>query len=323
MKISLFSPGMLLAGTLATALALISVPAARAAQLTEDATSAIPHDVQQIIVVDYDAMQNSQTAMDLKARVLPPELKRLEQALDQSGMDDNHDIDELAFASFRLNPDSESSRTVGLAEGEFSVQDIVAKLEKRKVKPQMLRNNRMWPMASGMLVCFVNPTTMVFGSSDALKAALNARDGFAPNVLSNQAVMQQIGLVDSQPLWSVLDAKGTQEMMGGILGQASQLGDYNQVKKQLLSSRYSMSFANGVKFSLSVVTPDTFTAATMSSLMNAAAMYEKMSGTPIEKQAIENTDIASSAGTLTVSYSSTDDAFATLLHSSLFQSVVH
>ena len=54
---------------------------ATAAQLGQDARAAIPKDVQQLIVVDYHAMQNSQAAMDLKARVLPPELKQLEQGL--------------------------------------------------------------------------------------------------------------------------------------------------------------------------------------------------------------------------------------------------
>ena len=298
--------------------------AARAAQLSDDARSAIPSNVQQLIVVDYRAMQNSQAAMDLKSRVLPPELKQLEQALSVSGIDANHDVDELAFANFKTDPKSENSQIVGVAEGQFSVPDILADFRKRKVKPKLLRTNKMYPMgASGMLVTFVNPTTMVFGSSDALKAALNARDGFTPNMLSNPALMQQVGLVDTEPLWSVLDGKGTQEMMKSVMGQAAQLADYETVRKQLISSRYTMNFDNGVKFNLAVVTPDTFTAATMSSMMNAAEMLEKSNGSVAEKSAMDNTDISSSAGTLTVSFNASDSQFATLLHSSLFQSVVH
>lgn len=38
---------------------------ANAAQLSSDAKAAIPHDVQQLIVVDYRAMQNSTAAMEL------------------------------------------------------------------------------------------------------------------------------------------------------------------------------------------------------------------------------------------------------------------
>src|SRR5450432_3090500 len=81
-----------------------------AAQLGTDARGAIPKELQQLIVVDYRAMQNSQSAMDLKGRVLPPELKQLESALKQSGLNDNHDVDELCFAAFRTG-DGESTRT--------------------------------------------------------------------------------------------------------------------------------------------------------------------------------------------------------------------
>ncbi len=293
------------------------------AQLTSDARATIPKDIQQLIVVDYRAMQNSQAALDLKARVLPPELKDLEHALVTSGIDSNHDIEELAFANFRTDPNSDTGKIIGVAQGQFSVPEILADFRKRKIKPQMLRTNKMYPLTgSGMLVSFINPTTMVFGSSDAIKDALNARDGFAPNMLANQPLLQQMGLVDTEPLWSLLDGKGTQLMMQNVVGQAAQLGDFQSVRKRLISSRYSMNFDNGVKFNLAVVTPDTITAATMSSLMNAAALYEKVSGTAVEKQAIDNTDITSSAGTLNVNFNASDSQFATLLHSSLFQNVV-
>ena len=311
---------------LAVSLGCMSAGSLQAAQLANDARAAIPREVQQLISVDYRAMQNSQAAMDLKSRVLPPELKQLETALRQSGLNDTNDVDELAFASFRTpgssNPDD--IRIIGLAQGEFSLPDILANFRKHKIKPTLLRANKIYTMGnSGMLVSFLNPTTMVFGSKDALTAALDARDGLRPSFLANEAAVQQMEAVDSEPVWSILDQKGTQTMMRSVMGEAAQLSDFDTVKKRLLSSRYTMNFQNGVKFSLDVITPDTFTAATMSSLMNAAAMYKKMSGTPIEQQAIDNTKIDSSAGILEVRYASSDNQFSTLLHSSLFQTVVH
>jgi hypothetical protein len=321
----IFAAGKKMYPLLALACCLCSAARpASAAELSNDAKGAIPENVQQLIVIDYDAMQNSSAAMDLKNQVMPPELKRLEKALSASGMDDNNDVDELAFASFRPDPNREGSMIIGIAQGQFSEADVIAGLKKHKLKPKMLRTNQIWPMVgSGMVVCFVSPTTMIFGDSEAMKFALNARDGFAPSMLKNTALMQQVGLVDNEPLWSVLDGKGTQLMMRNVLGQASQLADYESVKKSLISSRYSMNFNNGVKFDLAVVTPDTFTAATMSSMMNAAAMYEKMTSTPIEKTAIDATDISSNSGTLLVNFNASDYQFESLLHSSLFQTVVH
>jgi hypothetical protein len=295
---------------------------ANAAQLDTDARTAIPNQVQQIIVVDYHAMQNSPAAMDLKARILPPELKELENALKASGFNENHDVDDLAFAAFRTDKRG-GLQTVGIAQGQFSVPDIMANFKKKKIKPKMIRANALYPMgASGMTVVFLNPTTMIFGSTDALRSALDARDGMAPNFLTNQPMLDQMGAVDSQPIWSILDQQGTQFMMKNLLGQASQVADYNTIKKRLLGSHYTMNFQNGVKFALVVKTPDTFTAATLSSLLNAAAMYEKISGTAIEKQAIDATTIDSSAGDLEVNYSSSDSQFSALLQSPLFKTVV-
>src|SRR3984957_7658166 len=89
-------------GMATAAIAMMMAPVgAHAAQLSGDAKASIPRDVQQIIVVDYKAMQNSPAAMQLKDRVLPPELKRLESALKTSGLKVDQDADTLAFASFK------------------------------------------------------------------------------------------------------------------------------------------------------------------------------------------------------------------------------
>lgn len=297
-----------------------SLPQAIAAELTDSACAAIPKNVQQLIVVDYHAMQDSPAAMQLKAKILPPQIKQLEDALNTSGLDDNRDVEELAFAAFKTQY---GNAIVGLAQGQFPTYNILADFKKHRIKPKMLRHNSIYPMGrSGMEVVFLNPSTMLFGSNEAVKQALDARDGFAPSFLDNSTMMNQMRSVQSEPMWSILDQQGTQDMMRSILGSASQMTDYNSLKDRLLSSRYTMSFDNGVKFNLGVVTTGTVTAATMASLLNAAALYKKMSGTAAERQAIDDTTINSSGGLLNVSFSSSDSQFTSLLNSDLFETVV-
>ncbi len=301
---------------------LLVASAGRAAQLSTDAKAAIPHDVQQIIVVDYRAMQNSPAAMSLKDRTLPPELKRLETSLKTSGLKVDQDADILAFAAFRA-PGSEATRTLGIAQGQFHTRDILASFAKQKTKPILYRNNSVYPMGSvGMSVVFLNQTTMVFGDRDAVKASLDARDGMTPNLLSNGDMVNEMVSVDQRAMWSLLDQKGTQTMMKGVLGDASGLADYDTVRNRMRSSRYTMDFQNGVKFNMAVVMSDTMTAATAATLMKGVALLKKTSGTPLEKTALDDTVIDSNAGTLTVAYSSSDSQFASLLSSPLFQSVV-
>jgi hypothetical protein len=308
----LIAPVLLAAATLAPA-----------AQLSTDARGAIPREVQQLVVIDYRAMQNSQSAMDLRDRVMPPELKQLDEALAKSGLNDNHDVDQLAFALFRPSAGSDSLLTVGIAQGQFSVDEVLANFRKQKIKPAMLRTNGIYPMTkSGMVLCFVDPSTMVFGQKDAVTKALDARDGVMQNLLSNGPMMDAMRSVDSEPLWSILDGKGTQTMMKQLLGEAGSVADFETVQQRLLGSWYSMNFQHGVKFDLTISTGDSFTAATVSSLLTAAVMVRKMSGSDTEKQALSATSIGSDSGRLSIHFSTTDGEFTSLLQSPLFQSMV-
>jgi hypothetical protein len=296
---------------------------AQAAQLSTDARGAIPREVQQLVVIDYRAMQNSQAAMNLRDRVMPPELKQLDAALSKSGLNDNHDVDQLAFALFRSAPGSDMLLTVGVAQGQFSVDEVVANFRKQKIKPSMVRSNAIYPMSrAGMVLCFVDPSTMVFGQKDAVIKALNARDGSAQSLLSNGPMMDAMRSVDWEPLWSILDGKGTQTMMKQLLGQAGSVTDFEMVQQRLQSSWYSMNFQHGVKFELTIQTGDSFSAATVSSLLTAAVMLRKLSGSETEKQALSATSISSDSGRLSIHFATTDGQFASLLQSPLFQSMV-
>jgi hypothetical protein len=294
-----------------------------ATQLSTDARGAIPREVQQLVVIDYRAMQNSQSAMDLRDRVMPPELKQFDEALRHSGLNENHDVDSLAFALFRPTPSSDALLTVGIAQGQFPVTDILANFRKQKIKPTMVRANSIYPMTkAGMVLCFVDPSTMVFGDKDSVTKALDARDGVTQSLLNNNSMMDAMRSVDSEALWSILDDKGTQTMMHQLLGEAGSVTDFDAVKERLQASWYGMSFQHGVKFDLTISTGDSFTAATVSSLLTAAVMLRKMSGSDAEKQALSATTVASDSGKLSIHFATSDNEFSSLLQSPLFHSMV-
>lgn len=295
-----------------------------AAQLSTDARGAIPHDVQQLVVIDYHAMQNSNAAMNLRNRVMPPELKEFDEALSHSGVNENHDVEELAFILFRPSAGSDMLETVGIAQGQFDTQTILANFRRQKVKVTMVRTNSVYPMAhTGMVLCFVDPSTMIFGNKDAVTKALDARDGMAASLLTNSSLMNAMQSVDSNPLWSILDDKGTQTMMKQIFGEAGSVTDFDSVKKRMEASWYSMDFQHGVRFDLTLETGDSFAAATISSLLSAAMMVRKMSATDAEKQALNDTDIASTSGNLNIHFATSDGEFSSLLQSPLFKTMVH
>jgi hypothetical protein len=297
--------------------AALSLPLA-AAPIASSARTAIPQDVQQIISVDYRSLKNSDTALALKNRVLPQTLKDFENSLKGMGIDVDRDLDQLTFVSFRTKP---GLRSVGIAQGGFSAKQLVAKLRVRKVKPEKYRLNFIYPSGAGMQMTFLDENTMLFGEGSALKAALDARDGESPTLNSNSQITDSMQSVETGQVWSELDQDGTQKMMRSALGDASKLADYDVIKKRLLGSQYTMDFNRGVNFDLDVVTSDSMTAATLSSLVKAGMIYRKMGATPVEKTALESMSVNSQSANLQLHFKSDDQKFRSLLSSDLFAAV--
>jgi len=288
--------------------------------MPSSARSSIPSGVQQVITVDYRALKNSDTAMALKQQVLPPSLKEFEGQLRGIGINPDKDVDELTFASFRLG--KSGTKVVGIAQGSFSSKNVLKKMKLNKVKPlRYHENDEIWPMSGGMDMYFLDDNTILFGDQSALKAALDAHDGYTTTMESDSQVTDLIGPVESGTVWSVLDQQGTQNMLISALGDAGRLADFDMVKKHVLGSRYTMNFTSGVNFDLDVVTSDSVTAGTLSSLVKAGVIYRKMTATPIEKTALENVSVNSDSSNLQMHFKADDKQFQSLLHSDLFAAV--
>ena len=290
-----------------------------AAPLPSSVRPAIPADVQQLICVDYRALKNSDTAQQLKEQVLPENLKEFETALKGIGVSTDRDVDTLTFISYRQP--KQGVQIVGAAQGVFSLKTVMAKLKVKKIKPAKYHDSDIYPMSDGMEMTFLDETTLLFGSGPAVRGAIDARDGYVQTLDSNPDIANMIQDVESGTVWSILDQKGTQNMMLSALGDASRLADYDTIKKHIIGSRYAMNFTNGVNFDLDVITSDSVTAATLSSVVKAGVLYKKMNATPAEKTALEDVSANSDGSKLQMHFKADDKQFQSLIHTPLFAAV--
>jgi hypothetical protein len=287
--------------------------------IASSARSMVPAEIQQLIGVDYRALKDSPTAQALKEQVLPENLKQFEAALKGIGIDAEHDLDQLTFASFRSG--KQGLQVVSVAQGSFSAKAVLKRMKLKKMMSTKYGTTLLYPMSDGLVMTFLDDNTLAFGTQASLKSALDARDGKRPTLDSNPQMAEQMAAVDGSPVWSILDQQGTQAMMRSALGDASKIADYETLKKRILASRYTMSFQSGVNFDLSVVTSDSITAATLSSLVKAGMLYKKLNASPIEKTAIDSTSVNSDSSNLQVHFKTDDQKFQSLLHSELFAAV--
>jgi hypothetical protein len=301
------------------AVLLLCATAGYAMPIASSARSMVPAEIQQLIGVDYRALKDSPTAQALKQQVLPENLKQFEDALKGIGIDAEHDLDQLTFASFRSG--KQGLQVVSVAQGSFSAKAVLKRMKLKKISSTKYGTTLMYPMADGLVMTFLDDNTLAFGTQASLKSALDARDGKRATLDSNPQMAEQMAAVDGSPVWSVLDQQGTQAMMRSALGDASKIADYETLKKRILASRYTMSFQSGVNFDLSVLTSDSMTAATLSSLVKAGMLYKKLNASPIEKTAIDSTTVDSDSSNLQVHFKTDDQKFQSLLHSELFAAV--
>jgi hypothetical protein len=247
---------------------------------------------------------------------LPDNLKEFETALKSTGIDTDRDIDTLTFIAYR-HP-KQGVRMVGAAQGAFALKNVLRKLKLQKVKPAKYRDSDIYPMSNGMEMTFLDDTTLLFGDGGAVRGSLDARDGYVQTLDSNPDIANLIDDVQGGSVWSILDQKGTQNAIMSGMGEASRLADFETIKKRILGSRYTMGFQNGVTFDMDVVTSDSVSAATLSSLVKAGVLYKKMTATPAEKAALQDVSVDSNGSKAQVHFKADDRQFESLMRTNLF-----
>jgi len=297
------------------------VSMAHAMPLNSSARSCVPADLLQLISVDYRALKDSPTAMALKQQLMPDNIKHFEGALKGIGLDPDKDVDTLTFASFRSG--KQGIKTVGVAAGPFNMKSVLKKMKLQKYVPKKYGNNEIYPMDGGFVMSFLDDSTLLFGDATSIRVALNTHDGQILALDTNGNMADMMTSVDSAPVWSILDQQGTQNALRSAMGDASKIADYEMVKKSLIGSRYSMNFTSGVNFDMTVVTSDPTKAATVANAMRAYMLFKKVSATPAEKIAVDNTTVDSDGSNLQVHFKANDQQFQSLMHSDLFAAVTH
>jgi len=298
---------------------LLWAAAAMAMPIASSARALVPAEVQQLIGVDYNALKDSPTAQQLKDQLMSQShLDEAEASLKAIGIDVERDVSQLDVASFRTP--KVGLQTVFVAQGSFSAKAVLKKMKLKKISATKYGTANIYPMGS-FVMTFLDDNTLAFGADAALHSALDTRDGKRSSLDSNPTMADQMAAVDGSSVWSILDQEGTQAMMRSALGDAAKVADYETVKKRLVASHYSMNFQSGVNFDLSVLTSDSMTAATLSSLVKAGMLFKKMNATPAEKTAIDATTVDSDSSNLLLHFKTDDQKFQALIKSPLFAAV--
>src|SRR5579864_8594170 len=148
---------------------VLLVSMAYAMPLNSSARTCVPADLLQLISVDYRALKDSATAMQLKQQLMPDNIKQFEAALKGIGIDPEKDVDTLTFASFRSG--KQGVKTVGVAAGPFNMKAVLKKMKLQNYKPKKYGTSELYPMDGGFVMTFLDDSTLLFADSTAIRIA--------------------------------------------------------------------------------------------------------------------------------------------------------
>jgi len=170
-------------------------------------------------------------------------------------------------------------------------------------------------------VTFLNDNTILLGEDSALKAALNVRDDDAPDLDSNRQVMHMILSVEKASVWSVLDRRGTQDILLLMLGDKRKLPDFDSISNRVVGSHCALTFKQGVKFRMDVLTSDAGTSSQLSALLKMGILYKRVTAAPGQKLALENMKVDSDRLDLKMHFKVDPRQLQDLLHAQFFAAV--
>jgi hypothetical protein len=288
-----------------------------ASPITPVARTVIPSEVQQIISVDYRTVKSSDPALALKTQVQPDDLKVFERALRGLDINPDRDLDNLTFASFRSG--KLGLKMIEVASGSFSSKTVLKKLQ--AVKSVKYHDSVLYPVSKEMSVTFLDDSTLLLGEDGAVRAALNVRDDDAPDLDSNRQVTHMILSVEKAPVWSVLDRRGTQDMLLLVLGDKRKLPDFDSISNRVVGSHCALTFKQGVKFRMDVLTSDAGTSSQLSALLKMGILYKRLTAAPGQKLALENMKVNSDRLDLQMHFKADPRQLQDLLHAQFFAAV--
>src|SRR5260370_8724563 len=108
-------------------------------------------------------MKGSDTAMAMKAKLMPQNMKHFEDALKSIGVDPDRDLEQITLASFRTK--GNGLQIIGVAQGQFPRKKLGLRLTKQKISGKKINGSAVYPMAGGMQMTFLAAVPFSFATA--------------------------------------------------------------------------------------------------------------------------------------------------------------
>lgn len=310
----------------------IGGPALRAGTLGVNVVAMFPKGTAEFAYADLREARKFPWYAQFKSQALPIRFSDLEHFLASVGVDDNVQIDELAWSlgagdassgsSDKSVPDSD--QVLGIALGNFDADHAKSYMKAHKIRGYDYRGYTLYPCAScdALSVVFIDSSTVAFGHPRLLEKLLDVRAGTDDSLIQNQKVFPLISQVNGRGMfWGVLNQGGTRQALHQIVPEAAQFPQASKLLSKLNGMVISIEGSSDLEAHFQLISSAPDDAATIAQLLQAGVLmkqFEARNSDPELAALLSSVRVVPNGDGLEVSFSVSSDQLVSLIKRNTF-----
>jgi hypothetical protein len=313
-------------------LSTLGVSTLRAGTLSVDVIAMFPKNTTEFAYADLKEARQFSWYAQFKSQTLPVRFSDLEHFLASAGVDDNSQIDELAWslssADSASGPDDKSApdanEVLGVALGNFDPDAAKSFMKAHKIKGLDYRGYTLYPCAScdDLSVVFIDSSTVAFGHLRLLEQLIEVRVAADDSVIQNEKIFPLISQVNGRGIfWGVLNPAGTHQAVRQIVPEATRFPQASKLLNKLQGMVISIQGTNDLDVHFQLISSSRDDAATISQLLQAGILLRQFDAKNLDPDLatlLAAVRVAPNGDGLEVSFAVTSDQLVNLIKRNTF-----
>jgi hypothetical protein len=244
-----------------------------AQQAARTSLESFPADTQQIAYMNLAQLRSSPDYPQIRLHVLYQQFRGFQDFLRSLGVDPEKDVDEVMLGWRGQSPSGPGS--FGVAAGRFDPDKVRQFFTQMRLPAQSHAGFDLFAFGSGAdpadtFFTFLDSTLAAFGQLHDLKALLDAREGSAEALDTNQALQgYEAELEGVSPQWGILTGKAAANVAAGwLIGGAKTTLDMTAVLQPVRAVLYRVDWDGGFTTHIVLVCNTPESAAGLLKLLN-------------------------------------------------------
>jgi len=264
----------------------LGVATLRAGTLSVDVIAMFPKNTAEFAYANLKEARRFPWYAQFKSQTLPIRFSDLEHFLASAGVDDNSQIDELAWSlssgdsasgsNDKSAPDSND--VLGVALGNFDPDAAKSFLKSHKIHGIDYRGYTLYPCAScdDLSVVFIDSSTVAFGQLRLLQQLIEVRVAANDSLIQNEKMFPLISQVNGRGIfWGVLNPGGTHQAVRQIVPEAAQFPQASKLLNKLQGIVISIQGTADLDVHFQLISSWPDDAATISQLLQAGILLRQ------------------------------------------------